>query len=60
MIERFDRVLVIIIGRLKRRYRIEEQSQRLGCFHAGIHVALLLTVVGLGKEPADQLDEQPQ
>ena len=35
---RLDRIFIGIIGGLQGNDRVEEQSQRLGRFHAGVHV----------------------
>ena len=54
---RLDRIFIGIIGGLQGNDRVEEQSQRLGRFHAGVHVTLLFPVVRLGEQPAHQFDE---
>ncbi|AFL55017.1 MULTISPECIES: hypothetical protein [Sinorhizobium/Ensifer group] len=43
----FDRIFIGIIGSLERQNRVAEQSQRLGCFYAGVYMALLFVVVDL-------------
>ena len=54
---RLDCIFIGIIGSLQGQNRVEEQSQRLGRFHAGVHVTLLFPVVDLREQPAHQLDE---
>ncbi|NRQ18459.1 hypothetical protein BHMPCIPO_05722 [Ensifer sesbaniae] len=57
LVQCLECVLIIVVGGLQGRYRLKEQPQRRGCLDPGIHVALFFAVVGLRKEPADQLDE---
>lgn len=40
---------IIVVRCLQGNDRVEEQSQRLGYFDAGVHVTLLFPVVGLGE-----------
>jgi hypothetical protein len=40
---------IIVVRCLQGNDRVEEQSQRPGCFDAGVHVTLLFPVVGLGE-----------
>lgn len=56
-VDRRKRIFIGVIGSLQGDDRVDEQPECLRRFKAGIHVALLLLVVGLRVQPAHQLDK---